>query len=58
MPVAIDFIIQDAETKEEQGRMTGIIEFLREDQFRINLGPAGGRPKEFDGDTIVLTRKL
>lgn len=55
-PFALDLIIQEIETKKEQGRMKGIFEFLNGEQIKINFGPGNDRPTTFDHFSVTMTR--
>ncbi len=57
-PFAIDFVIQETNSKIELGRMKGILEFEGENKLKINFRPGKERPTSFENDFITITRKM
>ncbi|WP_298420371.1 hypothetical protein [uncultured Kordia sp.] len=57
-PTGIDFIIIDSDSKEELGRLKGIIKMRSRNkmQMAMTFGGGSGRPTDFSEDAIVFKR--
>lgn len=57
-PTSIDFIIIEQSSKDELGRLKGIINMLsrNEMQMALRFGGGAGRPTDFSEDAIVFKR--